>query len=100
MLLEIPRVYNVLSQQAALYRLSGDYNPLHIDPSFAAMGGFSQPILHGLCFYGVTARAVLATYCNGQPTRFKAMKVSTYISVVLTNIYILYISLGPFCVCF
>jgi acyl dehydratase len=60
-------------EQALIYRLSGDRNPLHVDPKFAARGGFSQPILHGLCTYGVTGRALLRALCDGDPARFRSM---------------------------
>jgi acyl dehydratase len=60
-------------EQALIYRLSGDRNPLHADPKFAARGGFSQPILHGLCTYGVTGRALLHALCDSDPARFKSM---------------------------
>ncbi len=60
-------------EQALLYRLSGDRNPLHADPKFAARGGFSRPILHGLCTYGVTGRALLHALCDGDPARFRSM---------------------------
>jgi len=51
--------------------LNGDRNPLHSDPSFAAMGGFDAPILHGLCTYGFTGRALLHSLCGGESANFK-----------------------------
>jgi acyl dehydratase len=58
------------SDQAFVYRLSGDRNPLHTDPSFAALGGFERPILHGLCTYGFTGRALLGALCDDDVTKF------------------------------
>jgi acyl dehydratase len=57
--------------QAFVYRLSGDRNPLHTDPSFAALGGFDRPILHGLCTYGFTGRALLSALCGDDVTKFR-----------------------------
>jgi acyl dehydratase len=65
--------YVTREDQALTYRLSGDRNPLHSDPSFAQMGGFDRPILHGLCTYGFTGRALLHSVCGGDPKRFKKM---------------------------
>jgi acyl dehydratase len=62
------------TDQALIYRLSGDRNPLHSDPAFAAMGGFDRPILHGLCTYGFTGRALLHALCDGDPARFKGQE--------------------------
>ena len=67
-------VYQTRSDQALTYRLSGDYNPLHSDPWFATeLAGFPKPILHGLCTYGFTGRALLHTLCEGDPARFHSM---------------------------
>ncbi|KOS18104.1 Peroxisomal hydratase-dehydrogenase-epimerase [Escovopsis weberi] len=57
-------------EMAVLYRLSGDYNPLHVDPAFARAGGFREPILHGLCTFGIAGRAVLERF-----GRFRNIKV-------------------------
>jgi acyl dehydratase len=65
--------YQTRPDQALLYRLSGDRNPLHADPKFAAMAGFEKPILHGLCSYGFTGRALLHTLCGSDPDRFESM---------------------------
>ena len=65
--------YPTRPDQALLYRLNGDRNPLHSDPAFAKMAGFDRPILHGLCTYGFTGRALLHTLCGSDPARFRAM---------------------------
>ncbi len=65
--------YRTRDDQALTYRLSGDRNPLHSDPAFAQLGGFQEPILHGLCTYGFTGRGLLHSLCNGDPSRFKSM---------------------------
>ncbi len=65
--------YTTRLDQPLLYRLSGDRNPLHSDPSFAKMGGFDRPIMHGLCTYGFTGRALLHSVCGSDPARFRAM---------------------------
>ncbi|MDP7066463.1 MAG: MaoC/PaaZ C-terminal domain-containing protein [Acidimicrobiales bacterium] len=66
--------YQTRTDQALTYRLSGDYNPLHSDPWFATeLGGFPKPILHGLCTYGFTGRALLHELCDGDPSKFKSM---------------------------
>src|SRR6185312_6825268 len=65
--------YQVRPEQALIYRLSGDRNPLHTDPKFAARGGFDRPILHGLCTYGITGRALLHALCDSEPARFRSM---------------------------
>ncbi|OQD54877.1 3-alpha,7-alpha,12-alpha-trihydroxy-5-beta-cholest-24-enoyl-CoA hydratase [Streptomyces phaeoluteigriseus] len=63
---------HIREDQALLYRLSGDRNPLHADPDFARAAGFDRPILHGLCTYGITLKAVVDTLLDGDVTRVRA----------------------------
>jgi acyl dehydratase len=58
-----------LPQQALIYRLCGDKNPLHCDPEFAKAGGFDRPILHGLCSYGIVCKAIVDGALGGDPAR-------------------------------
>ncbi|MFG2646677.1 MaoC/PaaZ C-terminal domain-containing protein [Streptomyces sp. NPDC048436] len=62
----------VREEQALLYRLSGDWNPLHADPEFAKLAGFERPILHGLCTYGMTLKAVVDTVLGGDVSRVRS----------------------------
>ena len=66
--------YQTRPEQALLYRLTGDRNPLHSDPRFAAGGGLGRPILHGMCTYGFTGRALLHGVCGSDPARFHGME--------------------------
>ncbi len=68
---EIP----TLERAALIYRLSGDWNPLHASPSIARKAGFPKPILHGLCTNGIACRALLSAYCENQPDRLTSMFV-------------------------
>lgn len=65
------RALTTTTNQAFLYRLNGDFNPLHVDPQMSAMGGFDVPILHGLCTYGITARAIFEQYHPEDASRLK-----------------------------
>lgn len=70
------RTYVVATRpdQALLYRLSGDRNPLHSDPEFAARAGFERPILHGLATFGITGRVLFTEFCRSEPERFLAIE--------------------------
>jgi acyl dehydratase len=63
------------TQQALMYRLSADMNPLHADPAFAKMAGFDRPILHGLASYGIVCKAVVDGVLDGDPTRVRTFSV-------------------------
>ncbi|WP_242128172.1 MaoC/PaaZ C-terminal domain-containing protein [Sphingobium sp. Sx8-8] len=67
-------MFEVRHEQALVYRLSGDYNPLHASPAAARDAGFAKPLLHGLCTYGFAGRAVLAAACGNDPVRLKTLE--------------------------
>src|SRR5262249_57591979 len=59
-------------EQALLYRLNGDFNPLHADPQMARMVGYERPILHGLCTFGFAGRALLRSACGGDARKLRS----------------------------
>lgn len=71
---DIVTSFETRPEQGAIYRLSGDRNPIHIDPAFAKMGGFEAPFMHGLCTYGIVGRAVLAGLCANDPAAFRSFR--------------------------
>jgi acyl dehydratase len=75
-------VYPTRADQALLYRLSGDRNPLHSDPWLASRAGFDRPILHGMCSYGFTGRALLHALCGSDPAAFGSMSARFAATVV------------------
>lgn len=66
---------HTLPQQALIYRLAGDRNPLHADPDVARVAGYDRPILHGLCTFGHVGRAILRAFCGDEPIRLKVLEV-------------------------
>ena len=71
---DVVTTLEVRPEQAAIYRLSGDSNPMHIDPDFATKAGFDGPFLHGLCTFGFVGRAVLGGLCEGDVSRFGSLR--------------------------
>jgi acyl dehydratase len=61
-------------EAALLYRLSGDLNPLHVDPAVAGKAGFARPILHGLATYGVACHGIVRSFCDNDPTQLKSIR--------------------------
>src|SRR6185436_10103563 len=70
---DVVRTVSTRPEQALLYRLCGDRNPLHSDPAFARQCGFRRPILHGLCTYGIVGRVLLNAVANGCVERFSSL---------------------------
>lgn len=72
---DLVHISEIRPDQALLYRLNGDRNPLHAEPSFAKKAGFPAPILHGLASYGIACRAVMVSVCDFDPARIKRFDV-------------------------
>lgn len=72
---DLSHMMSVSPRAALIYRLSGDFNPLHADPATAHQAGFERPILHGLCTMGIAGRAILSLCCDDDPARLRAISV-------------------------